>query len=478
VPRNGKHTYARATIVPDRDVPTKTIAGPDGRPIHYPNLPNVGEPYRKPDPSTHNVSAQQSAPTRSHAAATPIASESWRERVMSAARSAVERVGVYGQAAVNALVLDDWKALTNPQSTPLQRLESGADLASWAIPEGKVAEIAGHAVVKASEIAAAHLAASGFEHAGVAAASIAASRGLGRPLTEAERSGHFQSAADFRKFMGPATEHGGPERDWHHIVERNHADGTHQFTAGQLHSVENVVPVPRGVHQGAGGLSAEFNAKDEFLGTSLRERLQGKPWEVHNFEGERALRDRGLDPDALRAETRTRFEQRLIEHDRAHALSQEYGVPQIAVPGLVLGTIGPGSQLKNADVTQGHSLGNHQHAAGSHPELHVFRNGESQTLGVGDHLTGKVFNYGRLIGLQEDASVERGLTMFGRQELFDITPPEQRPALGNALRDCNTLELGIGNKGVAVHVTAVHQMSPELERSRAIQQHQGRGLER
>jgi len=386
VPRNGKHTYARATIVPDRDVPTKTIAGPDGRPIHYPNLPNVGEPYRKPDPSTHNVSAQQSAPTPMQAAATPIASESWRERVMSAARSSVERVGLYGQAAVNALVLDDWKALTNPQSTPLQRLEGGADLASWAIPEGKVAEIAGHAVVKASEIGAAHLAASGFEHAGAAAAAIAASRGLSRPLSEAERSGHFQSAADFRKFMGPATEHGAPARDWHHIVEKTHADNTRQFPPERVHSIENMVPVPRDEHQAVSGLSAEFKVNDPRLGTSLRERLQGKPWEVHNFEGERALRDRGLDPDALRAETRTRFEQRLIEHDRAHALSQEYGVPQIAVPGLVLGTIGPGSQLNNADVTRGHSVGDHQHAAGSHPELHVFRNGKSQTLGVGHHL--------------------------------------------------------------------------------------------
>ncbi len=386
MPRNGKHTYARATIVPDRDVPTKTIAGPDGRPIHYPNLPNVGEPYRKPDPSTHNVSAQQSAPTPMQAAATPIASESWRERVMSAARSSVERVGLYGQAAVNALVLDDWKALTNPQSTPLQRLEGGADLASWAIPEGKVAEIAGHAVVKASEIAAAHLAASGFEHAGAAAAAIAASRGLSRPLSEAERSGHFQSGKDFKNFMGPATEHGAPARDWHHIVEKTHADNTRQFPPERVHSIENMVPVPRDEHQAVSGLSAEFKVKDPRLGTSLRERLQGKPWEVHNFEGERALRDRGLDPDALRAETRTRFEQRLIEHDRAHALSQEYGVPQIAVPGLVLGTIGPGSQLNNADVTRGHSVGDHQHAAGSHPELHVFRNGKSQTLGVGHHL--------------------------------------------------------------------------------------------
>ncbi len=258
MPRNGKHTYARATIVPDRDVPTKTIAGPDGRPIHYPNLPNVGEPYRKPDPSTHNVSAQQSAPTPMQAAATPIASESWRERVMSAARSSVERVGLYGQAAVNALVLDDWKALTNPQSTPLQRLEGGADLASWAIPEGKVAEIAGHAVVKASEIGAAHLAASGFEHAGAAAAAIAASRGLSRPLSEAERSGHFQSAADFRKFMGPATEHGAPARDWHHIVEKTHADNTRQFPPERVHSIENMVPVPRDEHQAVSGLSAEF----------------------------------------------------------------------------------------------------------------------------------------------------------------------------------------------------------------------------
>ena len=80
--------------------------------------------------------------------------ESWRERVMSAARSAVERAGLYGHAAVNALVLDDWKALTDAHSSTLQRIEGGASLASWAIPEGKVAEIAGHAIAKAGELAA------------------------------------------------------------------------------------------------------------------------------------------------------------------------------------------------------------------------------------------------------------------------------------------------------------------------------------
>lgn len=96
---------------------------------------------------------------------------------MSAARSAFERVSLYSHAAVNALVLDAWKALTDPHSSTLQRIEGAADLASWAIPEGKVAEIAGRALIKAGEVAAAHLAASGVEHAGAAAAAIVASRG-------------------------------------------------------------------------------------------------------------------------------------------------------------------------------------------------------------------------------------------------------------------------------------------------------------
>ena len=99
--QNGMRTCARATIVADRDVPTKTITGPDGHPIHYPNLPNVGELYRKPDVVGHNA-VQQPTVTPAPAPPTATASESWRERVMSAARSALERVGVYGQAAVNA----------------------------------------------------------------------------------------------------------------------------------------------------------------------------------------------------------------------------------------------------------------------------------------------------------------------------------------------------------------------------------------
>ena len=137
------------------------------------------------------------------------------------------------------------------------------------------------------------------------------------------------------------------------------------------------------------------------------------------------------------------------------------------------------SQNQNGDrSTQERSLGEHQHAVESHPELHIFHDGQSQTVGVGHRQTGKIFNYGVLIGIQDDASAERGLTMYPRQELLDLTPPEKRPALALALRDGNTLEIGVGSKGVAVHdMTPAHQISPALEHTRAIEQPKGRGLE-
>jgi len=62
--------------------------------------------------------------------------------------------------------------------------------------------------------------------------------------------------------MGPATQRGGPERDWHHVVEKIHADGTDQFPAERLHSVENMVAVPRGAHQLRDGLTSVFSKKD------------------------------------------------------------------------------------------------------------------------------------------------------------------------------------------------------------------------
>jgi hypothetical protein len=452
--------------VADRDVPTKTITGPDGHPIHYLNLPNVGEPYHKPDVAGHDAVAQQPTITAAHAPPTVTASESWRERVMSAARSALERVGVYGQAAVNALVVDDWKALTDAHSSTLQRVEAAADLASWAIPEGKIAEIAGHAVVKASEIAAAHLSAAGLEHTGAAAAAIAASRGLSRPLTDAERSGHFRSADDFKKFMGPATEHGGPERDWHHIVEKHHADGTRQFAPERVHSIENMVPVPRAAHQGVGGLTAEFKAKDEFLGTSLRERLQGKPWDKHVDNGEQALRDRGFDPDHLRAETRTRFEQRLLEHDRGHAVSREHGTPHIAGP-AVLGISGQESDSRNGEThsqatrPQSPNAWSPEMSAadfaklqarvrggdgwrGDAAQIHIERDGRLDVVRPATHFTGTIES---IDGDRITQHVGRGHTVtWSRAELGEHFNDQK--AFDAAMQPGHMMNIGIGRNGV------------------------------
>jgi len=231
-------------------LPTKTVRAPDGSLIHYPDLPGVGEKYQPPSAAAHEVHGQQSTQPPDPRPTSSASNESWRERVMSAARSAVERAGLYGHAAVNALVLDDWKALTDAHSSTLSASKAGAGLASWAIPEGKVAEIAGHAIVKAGEFAAAHAAeqsaehaiASGVEHAAehtqeaVVAGKKWAERTSNqklaeqhptnpstiwdRPLTAAERGRAFKNADDATAFMGPATERGGELKDWHHNVEK------------------------------------------------------------------------------------------------------------------------------------------------------------------------------------------------------------------------------------------------------------------
>lgn len=81
-------------------------------------------------------------------------------------------------------------------------------------------------------------------------------------------------------------------------------------------------------HRGKLGISHEFGIPDPDLGTSLREHLQGQPWERHVAEGEAALVRHGFDPAAMRAETRAIFEQRLAQHDarfRSNGVSLEIG---------------------------------------------------------------------------------------------------------------------------------------------------------
>ena len=343
--------------------PTKTITAPDGSQIHYPNLPGLGEQYQPSSASTEHSNPQARSEPAAPTEATHATPETWRERVMSAARSAVERAGVYGHAAVQALVLDDWKALTDAHSTPLQRIEGGADLASWAIPEGKVAEIAGHALAKVAEQTAAHLATAGMEHTAehVTAAAALGSRWAARsenariaeqhaaneskiwdrPLTDAERHGAFENKHDLTALLGPATERGGPKRDWHHVVESSTES---RFGADRVQNIHNVVPIER--NPAHSNISEKFQQNDRFLPRdadgnqqSLRTFLKDKPWERHVAAGERELRRNSLDSAKLRNETLERFDKRIELHDRLveHSVehSKEVGKSKIIAPGVL-----------------------------------------------------------------------------------------------------------------------------------------------
>ena len=362
-------------------LPTKTVRAPDGSLIHYPDLPGVGEKYQPPSAAAHEVHGQQSTQPPDPRPTSSASNESWRERVMSAARSAVERAGLYGHAAVNAFVLDDWKALTDAHSSTLQRIEGGAGLRHGRFPKGKSprspATRSSRRVnspprtlrnsppsMQSPPVSnmrrSTRKRRSSLEKNGPSARRIKSlpnsirrirARFWDRPLTAAERGRAFKNADDATAFMGPATERGGELKDWHHNVEKVHADKYGQFPAEQVHNTENVMPVPRAAHRGEDGISAEFNRTDRRLGVSPREDLRGKPWEEHVERGELALRDRGLDPDALRAETRARFAQRLELHDRLNGLAKGHETTtEITLGRGTLGVVVHEGQLQNSDA--------------------------------------------------------------------------------------------------------------------------------
>lgn len=186
------------------------------------------------------------------------------------------------------MIGDDIDALRNPHATPPQKAGAAADIGSWLIPEGKVAEIAAHAASKAAEVLAAHAAASGAIHAGESALAASAawvwrrSDICRRPLSASEREGRFANHEDFAAFMGSA----GSNQEWHHIVERN--------------------------------------KEVQFAASWTR-------------------------PDVMRAETRLRFEQRLQEHDRQVGIDRVREIMPKREPGrLIAGSLGKFRDVRDA----------------------------------------------------------------------------------------------------------------------------------
>jgi hypothetical protein len=387
-----------------------------------------------------------------------LAPESWRERITSVARFAVDRAGTFGRAAVEALVLDDWKALTDVPSTPLQRLEAAADLASWAIPEGKIAEIAGHALAKvAAEQAVAHVATAEQTAAAAAVGKLWAARSgnakiaeqhamnpskiWDRPLTVTERHGRFEDHHDLAALLGPATERGGVKRNWHHIVESKSG-----FGSERVHNIDNVVAIEqKPIHV---DISKTFQANDYRLGPgpdgkpqSLRTFLKGKPWDRHVAEGELELRKHGLDPDTLRVQTQQRFETRVQLHDRLHGVSRGKEAPMIAVPGgqRPVTNAAPDGPVKHGMPARTPGASPIEHHASA---FHVVRDG--RTIAVSPGYT----QHGRLLSSDGERIVQdvgRGTAVYSRKELQAHFGDSK--ALDAMLKPGNYVHVGVGRNG-------------------------------
>ena len=90
--------------------------------------------------------------------------------------------------------------------------------------------------------------------------------------------------------------------------------------------------MPRAAHRGEGGITAEFNSLFEFRGTSLREQVQGKPWEQYVRRGERAFRERDLERRGLEP----LIQANLVAQVGAYVLSLPYKLVKWPVPYLAI----------------------------------------------------------------------------------------------------------------------------------------------
>jgi hypothetical protein len=101
----------------------------------------------------------------------------------------------------------------------------------------------------------------------------------------------FRSANAFAKdvidkYYGPA----GPGADYHHIVLQGGANET-AVPAELLHSTENMIKLPRMIHE---EVTSEYNKLYLKTGKTLREYLEGQPYEVQREEGLKVLRKLGV----------------------------------------------------------------------------------------------------------------------------------------------------------------------------------------
>jgi hypothetical protein len=115
-----------------------------------------------------------------------------------------------------------------------------------------------------------------------------------RSLESLQMSTDYQSFSSFDAFkkdiFGKYFGAAGNGYEYHHIVEQGTA-GLNDLSAGIMDSTENVVKIPRLLHE---EISAEYGRTYEDTGKSLREWLSTQPYEVRRAKGIEVMRKLGI----------------------------------------------------------------------------------------------------------------------------------------------------------------------------------------
>lgn len=89
--------------------------------------------------------------------------------------------------------------------------------------------------------------------------------------------------------------------------------------------------------------------------------------------------------------------------------------------------------------------------APAEPQLHIFRNGRSETVEPGFHERGRVSQIGSMIGITTELDGQRATTMFSRDELLSAAPASQRQQIGELIRVGGEVDITLGHAGVSMH---------------------------
>jgi hypothetical protein len=103
-------------------------------------------------------------------------------------------------------------------------------------------------------------------------------------------------------------------------------------------------------------------------------------------------------------------------------------------------------------------------------ELHVFQDGQSQTVTSGYHASGRLFDYGAMVGQRiDDGNGKSRVTLYAKKELFESVAPQAREALRTAIEHGVVVDISLDHASLTVHAQPAPTVSHHLERSRAPQ---------